>query len=414
MRLLLKVFSRKNLMNKRVINLSSFELSQSPYGLFSELRESSNPAWMDENQDIKSEGKWVFSRYDDVKKIMQIASGVSKDISLLREKQDVTPFDSNMLTQDPPNHTRLRRIATQAFSPGRISGLNGFIEQVSYDLINSIKASGNEFDFIKSFATPLPLMVIGRLLGVPIKDQNMFRDWTIALSFCFDSSNSDLEVVSKKRAILLEMQTYFLHMIDLRRSNPEDDLISQLIHLQDIEGKLSSSEVLAMCMIMLFAGNDTTINLIGNGLYSLLLNPAQFDLLINDPSLIKSAIEEMLRYETPAQRTTFRVCIDEIKIGEITLSKGEQICGLIGAANRDPKYFERPEEFDIRRSPNRHIAFGLGSHSCIGSLLARTEASYAFSSVIQHMPNIRLASDQIEWNQNSFVRGLKSLPVKLV
>ncbi|MES2981640.1 MAG: cytochrome P450 [Verrucomicrobiota bacterium] len=400
-------------MDKRTLDLSAPEIVQNPYNLFCELRQDPFPAWMVENQDVKSEGKWVFSRYEDVKKILQMAEGVSKDITRFREKQDISVFDSNMLTQDPPNHTRLRRIANQAFSPDRITGLSEFIKESAADLIDSIKKSGEEFDFIHSFAAPLPILVITKLLGVPLKDQFMFRDWSIALSLCFDSGNSDPDIISKKRRIFSEIHAYFINIIERRRSEPKDDLISKLIHLHDVEGKLSSEEVLAMCMLILFAGNDTTINLIGNGLYSLLKNPSQFQLLTENPSLVKSAVEEMLRYESPVQRSTFRVCIEEIKIGEVVISKGDQICGLIGAANRDPHYFEQPEQFDIRRSPNRHLAFGLGSHACIGSLLARTEASYAFNSIIEYLPNIRLAKDEIEWNPNSFVRGLKSLPVKL-
>lgn len=402
-------------MTKRPVDFTTAEAIKSPYALYAELRERDELAWLEENDQVDSDGKWLLFRHDDVKQLLQQNDGLSKEVAQFRTEQSRSPFDQSMLSRDQPDHTRLRRIANKAFTPSRIAQLGSYIDETATELIADIKRQDAEVDFMQAFAGPFPVIVIAKLLGVPRTDFVMFRDWTIALSFGFDSANHNPEQISRKVEAMKEMRSYFEVLIDDRRKAPGDDLISQFIHLHDEQGKLNAEEVLGMCMVILFAGNDTTVSLMGNGLYCLLKNPDQFRKLISNPSLAESAVEEVLRYESPAQRTTFRVCTKEVTIGRHTIPKGEQVCGVIGAANRDPKHFENPDLFNIERSPNPHLSFGLGIHVCLGSILARREGVCAYTKFAQLMPNVQLARDpgEIEWNQNTFIRGIKSLPVKL-
>src|SRR3990172_3690217 len=209
----------------------------------------------------------------------------------------------------------------------------------------------------------------------------------------------------------LALGQYFVDLVRRRREQPRDDLISALTTARDAQDRLTEDELLAMCMLLLIAGHETTVNLLGNGLLTLLGHPAQLTLLKNRPELLPSAVEEMLRFESPVQRATFRLTPEPFEIGTTTLEKGQQVSAVIGAANRDPDPFLQPDTFDITRQPNRHLAFGLGIHFCLGAPLARVEARIGFARLLEQLPNLQLVSQTPDWSTNTFFRGLRTLPV---
>jgi len=248
-------------------------------------------------------------------------------------------------------------------------------------------------------------------MGVPREDLDKIRIWSITLGMGLDSANADTAIIQQQQSAMQEFLSYLTHLIEKRRNQPNNDLISILISAHDNEGKISDHELLSMCFVLLFAGHETVTNLLGNGMLCLLHHPEQFTLLRHHPEYLPSAIEEMLRFESPFQRSTCRITTEDCEIGGKRLGKGEEVCAIIGAANRDPMKFPEPDKFDIQRTPNRHLAFGLGIHICLGLNLARTEATIGFKQILESMPDIQLADEKPSWRPNTFARGLQSLPV---
>jgi cytochrome P450 len=265
-----------------------------------------------------------------------------------------------------------------------------------------------EVDFMAEFALPLPVMIIAELLGIPMQDQLTFREWSNQVILGGASSTDE---ANPQRDALNSLSNYFSDLIKERRTNPKTDLISDLIQVRDAQSRLSEQELIGTCILLLIAGHETTANLLGNGLLTLLRHPDQFALLKEHPEYLPTAIEEMLRMESPLQQATFRVAGETFQMGEVTFEKGQQLTALIGAANRDPKYFQNPDAFDITRNPNKHIAFGFGIHFCLGASLARTEGLIGFSKVIAQLPNLKLKDESLQWNPNACLRGLSSLRI---
>jgi cytochrome P450 len=266
-------------------------------------------------------------------------------------------------------------------------------------------------EFMSDFALPLPVIVIAELLGVPPEDQSTFHAWSNKFITSIDAVRASEDSRKESQQAVASLAGYFADLIRLRREQPRGDLISALIQARDSQDRLSEDELIAMCMLLLIAGHETTVNLLGNGLLTLLNHPEQLFRLKGDPGLLPSAIEEMLRFESPVQRATFRITKEAIEIGGTTIEKNQQISAVIGAANRDPDQFLHAEEFDIARQPNRHLAFGLGIHFCLGAPLARTEARIGFERLLEQFPDLHLASETPRWNPNTFFRGLTILPV---
>lgn len=382
-----------------------------PYPGYRQLRETEEPYWLSHTQsNSSSPGLWLFSRYADVVEILKVSGPLSKQISRVRPPEDIKPLDLSMLNQDPPEHTRLRNLVKQVFTPERLKTLEPRIGQITDELITRMRtrASG---DFMADFALQLPVMVIAELLGVPPEDDEIFRRWSGKIIAGYDSVVTNTEVLGQQEAAMQELINYFNQLIKKRRQQPRDDLISALIEAHDHHDKLTGGELLGMCILFLIAGFETTVNLFGSGLFTLLRRPEQFELLRQHPEYLPSAIEEMLRFESPLQRATFRITTEACELGGKQLRQGEQICAVIGAANRDPQQFPQPDTFDISRTPNRHLAFGLGIHTCLGATLARTEARIAFGRILECLPHIRLATETPEWNAITFFRGLRTLPV---
>lgn len=383
-----------------------------PYPYYETMREREQPCWLELDQNLSPNGMWLFSRYDDALDIFKLEKGVSKQVARLKDPDQVTVFDLSMLNQDPPAHTRLRGLANRAFTPKRVDDLSHRIKQLSESLIDNILKRGDEFDFIAEFARPLPVIMISDLLGVPLADQEKIKLWSANLTRSFDSHNLDTGLAALQNETLTEMAEYFSYLLNLRNDHPQRDLISEF-SAQHKDGGLSLDEAIGMCILLLFAGHETSINLLGNGMYLLLNHQDQLAKLENDLSLMPSAVEEILRIESPAQRSTFRVTTEAINIGNHTLESGQQFSAIIGSANRDERAFPEANKFDIARKPNKHLAFGLGIHTCLGLTLARKEAEIGFHRILERLPNLEMSSNNPEWNKNTFIRGLQRLPLRI-
>jgi len=317
----------------------------------------------------------------------------------------------SMLDRDPPDHTRLRGLVSKAFTPRVVEGLRPRIQQIVDGLLDGVAAKGS-MDLIEEFAYPIPVAVICEMLGVPVEDHERFKGWSLDIARGLDLIwlGPDSEVGRRSVAARHSLAEYFRGLIAQRRAAPRADMLSGLIAAEEAGDKLNEIELLATCILLLIAGHETTVNLIGNGMLALLRHGDQLRRLQQDPTLIGGAIEELLRYDGPVQRTA-RIPSEDVTIGGRTIARGEMVMPFIGAADRDPVQFPEPDRLDIGRADNRHIAFGWGIHFCLGAPLARIEGQIAINSLIQKWPKLALATDRPEYRQSLTLRGLKALPV---
>jgi pimeloyl-[acyl-carrier protein] synthase len=393
------------------IDFNSPEFIHNPYPVYRTLREASGPYWLEHAQtNSQSPGMWLITRYDDVSDVLKGSVGISKQISRVRPPENLLPMEQTMLNQDPPEHTRLRSLVNQAFTPAQIRNLAPRIGNIVDELIARIRARG-EADFVKDFAIPLPMMVLADFMGVPFEDHLTFCRWSAQILCGYDSGVKNTDNFQGYRGAIAQMGEYFNELIEKRRRHPSSDLITTLIDARDKHEKLSGDELVSMCMLLLVSGHETTTNMLSSGMLTLLKNPKQLAMLKANPDLMEDAVEEILRFESPIQRATFRITTKACTIGGKEFKEGEQISAMIGAANRDPGQFAQPDTFDITRTPNKHLAFGIGIHFCLGAYLARTEAQIGFGKIIQGLPDIRLAEVTPVWNEKKLFRGLRALHV---
>ncbi|HEY8172339.1 MAG TPA: cytochrome P450 [Dehalococcoidia bacterium] len=314
------------------------------------------------------------------------------------------------LFMDPPDHTRLRGLVSKAFTPRVVEELRPRIERLVNGLIDEAAARGS-LEVIDDLAYPLPVTVICEMLGVPAEDHEQFRAWSREMARGLDPETViPPDMLEKRQRAVEQFELFFRRLIEQRRAEPRDDLISALIAAEEAGSKLTENELVATLILLLIAGHETTVNLIGNGMLALLRNPDQLALLRDDPSLIKTAVEELLRYDPPVQLTS-RLALEDIELQDRVMPKGQNPVLLIGSANRDPAQFNDPERLDITREDNRHIAFGMGIHFCLGAPLARVEGQIALLALVQRVEGAALAVDQPEYKENITLRGLASLPV---
>jgi cytochrome P450 len=398
----------------KTIDLHNPEFVKNPYPFYAQLRASKEPFWVDHQQlNSTSEGMFLFGKYEDVAEILTNNLSLSKKVEAIRKPNtSIKVIDSNMLNQDPPEHTRLRQLVMPSFMPSRFKIYEPRIEAIVDNLISKI-SDKKDFDFIEAIANPIPVMVIADIMGVPYSDYESFRDWSSDVLTGFDSVIADEKLLLRQKNAFISLINYFNKLIEIKTKNPDESLISSLIEATENQKRLSGEELISMCVLFLVAGHETTVNFIGTGMLTLLNNPDQFELLKKNPQLLNSAVEEMLRFEAPLQRSTFRITKDDCEIAGFKIKKDTQICAVLSSANRDPNKFENPDKFDITRDPNKHLSFGLGIHFCVGAFLARTEAKIAFKKIIERLPNISLSSDEIMWNKATLFRGLKKLDVEI-
>lgn len=313
-----------------------------------------------------------------------------------------------MLTMNPPDHTRLRGLVYKAFTPRTVAQLRDAIQQTTDDLIDATLDRG-EMDLIRDFAYPLPVTVICSMLGVPPADHIRFHDWSDAIARSLDLTE-DQDVYERAAVAAVDVTAYLADLLAERRSRPQDDLLSALVAVEEAGDRLSADELYATCALLLIAGHETTVNLLGNGTQALLRNRGEWDRLRADPALTKTAVEELLRYDSAVQLTS-RAVLQDISYKGIEFPAGTGIAFVLGAANRDPEQFSDPWRVDIGREPNRHLAFGGGIHYCLGAPLARLEGEIAFATLARRLPNLALANEVAEYKDNYVLRGLASLPV---
>ena len=396
------------------IDLSGPEAASDPYPLYDQVRAEDPVHW---NESDKS---WYILRYADLMSIIRDERMSSERIQLLfrslpSEERDesslfVDAISSWMLMSDPPSHTRMRALVNKAFTPRMIENMRSRIQSLVDGMLDGVQGKG-QMDVIADLAVPLPGIVISDMLGVPEENQPQFKKWSndIAMGLAAsDSLGSAIERIQMGQKSLLELSEYFRGIIESLRGHPQDNLLSSLVEAEEAGDKLTEVELVANCVLLMFAGNETTTNLIGNGTLALLQNPDQKQKLQDDGGLIGSAVEELLRFDGPIQKTRRTA---DVEIGGKTIKSGDLIALCYGSANRDPEQFEEPNRLDIARADNRHASFAQGIHYCLGAALARMEGQIAIGTLLNRMPDIKLETEILERNPSIVFWGLKALPV---
>jgi pimeloyl-[acyl-carrier protein] synthase len=395
---------------------ASPEFLADPYAAYELLRARDTVLWV---PGIFGNGAWVVTSH-------AVCSSVLRDKRFGKEGEKILAPDKlalilrqgaevierrrrSMLFRDPPDHTRLRGLVSQAFTPRTIERLRPRIAEVTEQLIDRVQGTG-EMDLIREVAFPLPITMIAELLGVPPEDRDRFKGWSVILTLGLNPGASP-ETLAEVRVALEALDDYLMGVIEERRRTPRSDLISELVRVHEGTDKLSMDELISTCRLLLTAGHETTVNLIGNGMLALLRHPDQRAALAADASLLSGAIEEFLRYDSPVQMTT-RFAYEASALGSHTAQPGDLVVLILGAANRDPATFAVPNELDVRReNAQANLAFGGGVHYCLGAPLARVEGEIAVGALLRRLPELALAKGDLEWRQNVVLRGLRTLPV---
>jgi cytochrome P450 len=357
---------------------------------------------------------WLITGYDEVRRALHDPRLVKNESALtILSRDQLSPetlaaMGSHMLNRNPPDHTRLRGLVTAAFTRRRIEQLTPRIQQITDELLDAM-ANEAQIDLIDSFALPLPITVICELIGVPAEDRSDFHEWSTTI---VAGVQADPDAYS---AAATAMVRYLQELLTVKRAAPADDLLSALVAVHDGEDRLSEDELTSMMYLVLIAGHETTVNLIGNGMLALLTHPEQLALLRAQPHRLPDAIEELLRFDGPVQVATFRLAAERVDIGGITIPAGELVVAGLLAANRNPACTAQPDTLDVTRTGNPHLAFGHGIHHCLGAPLARLEGRIALGALLTRFPRLRLAvpAEQLTWRPNVLINGLDALPVIL-
>jgi cytochrome P450 len=355
---------------------------------------------------------WMITRYAEVRAALTDPR-LAKDWAGKLRPPDFAPdpvtgyLNAHLLSLDPPDHTRLRRLVVKAFTPRRIAGLRPRIEEITASLLDALEGRESA-DLIEALAYPLPITVICELLGVPAADQDKFQVWSHAIVSSVVSEEEFL-------AAGAEMFHYFTALLAAKRRSPADDLTSALIAARDSGDSLDERELIALLFLLLVAGHETTTNLIATGTLALLSHPAELARLRGDWSLLPAAVEELLRYSNPLNHTTDRFTVEPVTIGGVTIPAGEWVLCVTSSANRDPSRFADPDRLDVGRDASGHLAFGHGIHYCLGAPLARLEGEVAFRALLTRFPCLSLAvpESSLRWRPSSLIHGLETLPVRL-
>jgi hypothetical protein len=398
--------------------LVSKDFMEDPYPLLHRLRQEDPVHWSD------SIGGWILTRYDDMVTTFKDTSHYSNEGRLgkavaylpAESRAEFKTFEDHyaqksLIHSDPPDHTRFRGLITKAFTPRVVEAMRPRMQEIVNELLDRVQPSG-QMDVIQDLAIPLPVTVLSEIMGVPKSDVHLFKGWADDLLAFQGVNKPAVEILRRSQNAIVGIRAYLGELLKDKRRRPGEDLLSELAAAESEGDKLSEAELLNSCITLLVAGHETTTSLIGNGLYTLLRYPDQWQLLQDDRSLLTSAMEEMLRYESPVARQP-RLMKQDAEMGGKQLRQEEMVFQMLNAANRDPAYFDDPDRFDIRREKNRHIAFGLGIHFCVGATLARTEGQIVFSTVMERLPEIRLVGEKPDWDlQKPNSRMLKALPVR--
>jgi cytochrome P450 len=392
------------------------EFCADPYPVYARLRETGRV--------MQNElGIWMLPHYEDATALLRHPN-VSADplkselFAMLfqtflggEEGPGIRLVKNLLLLMDPPDHTRMRALANAAFSRKAVEDWRPEIKRITDELLDAL-VEKDEVDLMAEFAYPLPVTVIAELLGVPLEDREQFTAWGRELieMFSFSLEEFTPERTQRGNSAVVKFNDYFEGLSNERRHQPRDDLLTALVEAESEGERLNHEELLATCLILLIAGHETTANLIGNGTVALLRNPEALARLRADPSITSSAIEELLRYDSPVQMTA-RTTLEPIQIGGVEIPANNRVASMLASSNRDPAHFDRADELVLDRTSAPHVSFGGGIHFCLGAPLARIEARTAIPELLRRVPNLALATDSLDWRKTFPFRGLRSLPV---
>ncbi|MBV8685289.1 MAG: cytochrome P450 [Alphaproteobacteria bacterium] len=381
-----------------------------PYPFYRRLREQAPVMW------DPFMHTWVVTRYEDV---MTVLHRFSADRTPDPKKMEALGLPSlgpvadvmarQMLFLDAPAHTRLRKLCSSAFTPRRVEAMEDQIREIAGGLIDACAGRG-AMDLVADFAEPFPAIVTAGLLGVPLDDHRRLKAWSATFAEMLGNFQHNPDRIHDVLRCVADMTGYFREAIREQERRPREGLIRSLMDAEVDGSRLSEDEVIANTIVTMVGGQETTTNLIGNGMLTLIRMPEKMRQLRERPEIIATAVEELLRFETPSQHTA-RIAPEDTVIGGKLIRKGEAVMAVMAAGNRDPERFADPDDLDLTRADNRHLAFGWAAHFCFGAALARMEARIAYSALLGRLEDIRLAGDRLEWRTNSGLRGLKSLPI---
>ncbi len=396
------------------VNIAAREHKTNPYPFYARLRAEKPvcPVTLPDKRTI-----WLVTRYDDVVSVLKDERFVKNPLNVapgyaaVKEPwvpQFARPFTQHMLTQDKADHSRLRGLVNKAFSPGMVEQMRLRIESFTRTLLQRVQGQ-QQIDLIADYALPIPTTIIAEMMGVPANDRARFNRWT----------NAIMQVSSTRWGMLRQLPNvwafarYIRKFIQLKQRDPGEDLVSELVKAEVDGERLSDDELTGMVFLLLVAGHETTVNLIGNGVLALLQHPEQMQLLRNEPDLIKPAVEELLRFGSPVEMGTERYAREDLTIAGVKIPGGSLVGVVLASANRDETQFVKPDSLDILREPNKHLAFGLGRHYCTGAPLARLEGQIAINMLLHMIPQFRLdaPTQALRWRPGLVTRGLESLPI---
>lgn len=405
--------------NLPVVNIASREFKADPYPFYARLRAEA-PVYRTVLPD--KQPAWLITRYDDVLMVLKDDQRFVKSPYNAKSPEQIKklpwvpamfrPLDSNILGIDWDDHKRLRGLIHQAFTPRMIEQMQGRVERLAQELMDAAERRGR-MDLIRDYALPVPLTIISEILGIPAKDQGKFHRWSKGL-ISVSSTGSILLAIPYGMAMMRYLRRAFRERRKSSQLN-DTDLIAALVRAEEAGDRLNEGELLAMVFILLIAGHETTVNLIGSGMLALLEHPDQMDRLRRNPELIKNAIEELLRYVSPVETATERYAREDVTLHGVTIPKGDMVLAVIASANRDEQHFPDADRLDITRESTKPLAFGQGVHYCVGAPLARLEGRIAIGALVERWPELRLAAapSTLRWRSGLTVRGLESLPVAL-
>jgi len=382
-----------------------------PFPIYRRLREDDPVHWSD------SYGGWLVTRFDDVSRCLKDPRLSARRAASMWDRmppeiRDATQalqraFSLWMLMMDPPDHTRIRSLVSRAFAPSLVATLRPRIQEIVDEAIAGVAGRGR-FDLIRDVAQPIPAIVIAELLGADPAHHARFKAWSDDLALMELGPRGFVQA----QASMIEMTDHLRGVVAARRVEPRDDLISELLAAEEAGRFLGEEELLANCVLLLFAGHETTTNLVGNGILELLRHPDQLALLRAEPDLMEAAVEELLRFHGPIQRVR-RSVKEPFELGGKALREGDAVWLLVGAANRDPAVFDDPDRLDLRRRPTRHLTFGLGPHFCVGAALARVEGPIVLDALLRRLPPFTADLAELAWRPDLSFRGVKSLPLEV-
>jgi cytochrome P450 len=396
------------------VKIASPQFKANPYPFYARLRAEAPvfPVTLPDKQTA-----WLVTRYDDVVMVLKDDRFAKDRRNALTPEQlarmpwipgFAKPLTRNMLDLDPPDQTRLRALVQKAFTPRLVEEMRERIQTLADELLDGVRGR-SQIDLIHDFALPVPTTIIAEMLGVPVEHRHKFHRWSKAL---LGASSNRLGIWTAIPGIWLFMR-YLRRFIRSRRANPQDDLISALIQSEEAGEMLTEDELLALVMLLLVAGHETTVNLIGNGTLALLEHPDQMERLRSDPDLIKLAVEELLRFHSPVEMATERFPRHDVTVAGTRIPRGEMVLAVIASANRDERQFVNPDVLDLTREPNKHVSFGQGVHFCLGAPLARLEGQLAINTLLRRARGLRLAvaPSALRWRRGLVLRGLEALPL---